>query len=65
MPDAQGNLTEQEAVAYYTSNTDLQQFKPSEYLIQLEDGTARPAANLTEALHRLEDKLDKVLERGK
>ena len=50
MPDAQGNLTEQEAVAYYTSNTDLQQFKPSEYLIQLEDGTARPAANLTEAM---------------
>jgi len=50
MPDEQGNLTEQEAVAYYTSNTDLQQFKPSEYLIQLEDGTARPAANLTEAM---------------
>lgn len=50
MPDEQGNLTEQEAVAYYTSNTDLQQFKPSEYLVELEDGTARPAANLTEAM---------------
>jgi len=50
MPDAQGNLTEQEAIAYYTSNTDLQAFKPSDYLVTTTDGTVRPAANITEAM---------------
>ena len=50
MPDAQDNLTPQEAADYYSANTDLQKFKPEDFLVELEDGTARPAANLTEAM---------------
>jgi len=50
MPDAQGNLTNQEALAYYGANPDLQAFKASDFLVTTTDGTVRPAATLTEAM---------------
>lgn len=50
MPDAQDNLTKEEALAYYGANPDLQEFKAKDFIVQLEDGTSRPAVDLTEAM---------------
>lgn len=59
MPDAQGNLTNQEALAYYGANPDLQAFKASDFLVTTTDGTVRPAATLTEAMSEHYKKLGK------
>ena len=59
MPDAQGNLTNQEALAYYGANPDLQAFKASDFLVTTTDGTVRPAATLTEAMSEHYKKLCK------